>query len=602
MDNTTRSRIKTNRSLTDRPRVRRLTVSLLALIVAAAPWVPASSASAAEAQAAGVVHGGIYSNDFHAGSDLNALANATGKRVTFGGTFHSVGEDAGAPALPGQWSNTREMLDEVWSGKATPFANLSIPASAASIAGGAWDGQINHWVDHLLLYLNKGGGRSLVLAPLQEMNGSWTSYGCNPTAFKQAYRRIVNIVRNRGIDETKVRFAFAPNGWSECYSIGDYYPGDDVVDVIGISAYRWSNGGSVKDVMGGIIDQLAAQYPTKPLVIAQTAAWPSGTKDQWIRDMFSWASSHPHVVAIIYFNFNNTGRPGETDWRVWIPNTVNKGWQDGMLRSSTAYQWPLTSWFQKGPLTLHQPPGKNLCPKGGKCSTTAVQDAGGRFQIFEYAAGGLGKVIKSFYFGNPGDVAFTGDWDGDGKETLGLYRRSDGYVYLRNSNTQGVADISFYFGNPGDIPVAGDFDGDGKDSVSIYRPSEQRFYIINRLGSNDKGLGRADYSFQFGNPGDKPFVGDFNGDGVDTIGLHRESTGLVYFRNSNSTGIAHFQFIFGDPGDKLVAGDWNGDGIDTVGVYRPSNGMIYIRNSNTQGVADTQVYVGAQSGFVAIMP
>jgi len=51
-----------------------------------------------------------------------------------------------------------------------------------------------------------------------------------------------------------------------------------------------------------------------------------------------------------------------------------------------------------------------------------------------------------------------------------------------------------------------------------------------------------------------------------------------------------------------VAGDWNGDGIDTVGVYRPSNGMIYIRNSNTQGVADTQVYVGSQSGFVAIMP
>ena len=28
----------------------------------------------------------------------------------------------------------------------------------------------------------------------------------------------------------------------------------------------------------------------------------------------------------------------------------------------------------------------------------------------------------------------------------------DGFVYLRKSNTQGVADIKFFFGNPGDIP------------------------------------------------------------------------------------------------------------------------------------------------------
>jgi len=106
--------------------------------------------------------------------------------------------------------------------------------------------------------------------------------------------------------------------------------------------------------------------------------------------------------------------------------------------------------------------------------------------------------------------------------------------------------------------------------VSIYRPSEQRVYVINDLGTNDLGLGAADYSFAFGNPGDKPFVGDFDGDGVDTIGLHRESSGLVYFRNSNTTGIADSQFIFGDPGDQIIAGDWIGAGKDTVAVYRPS--------------------------------
>jgi len=244
------------------------------------------------------------------------------------------------------------------------------------------------------------------------------------------------------------------------------------------------------------------------------------------------------------------------------------------------------------------PPEDPPCPDGAECDTVAFQDAGSQFDLWEVLA--YPPVTNVFYFGNPGDVAFSGDWDCDGVETLGLYRRSDGYVYLRNSNTQGVADISFFFGNPGDFPIAGDFDGDGCDTVSIYRPAEGRFYVINELGSNDGGLGSADYSFLFGVIGDKPFVGDFDGDGVDTVGLHRESSGLVYFRNSNSTGVADFQFIYGIPGDMLVAGDWDGDGDDTIGVYRPSNGMFYIRNSNSSGVADAMFAAGDHSGVIVI--
>ncbi|MFQ5524422.1 MAG: hypothetical protein ACE5F5_12760, partial [Acidimicrobiia bacterium] len=209
-----------------------------------------------------------------------------------------------------------------------------------------------------------------------------------------------------------------------------------------------------------------------------------------------------------------------------------------------------------------------------------------------YLYGRDGRLATSFYYGNPGDYPFLGDWDCDGVETPGLYRQSDGYVYLRNSNTQGVADVKFFFGNPGDIPLAGDFNGDGCDTVSIYRPSNQTFYIINRLGSDDKGLGAAEFSYVFGNPGDVPFVGDFDGDGIETVGLHRASTGVVYFSNSHSQGVADAQFIFGDPGDRLIAGDWTGDGVFTPGVFRPSNTTLYLRYTNTQGVADFQMTVG----------
>jgi SpoIID/LytB domain protein len=198
----------------------------------------------------------------------------------------------------------------------------------------------------------------------------------------------------------------------------------------------------------------------------------------------------------------------------------------------------------------------------------------------------------SIYFGNPGDVAFMGDWNCDGVDTPGLYRQSDGYVYLRNSNTQGVADITFFFGNPGDVPLAGDFNGNGCDTVSIYRPSEQRFYVINKLGVNGGGLGAADYSFLFGNPGDVPFAGDWNNNGVDTPGLRRVSNGFVYLKNTNSTGVADINYYYGNPGDLVFAGDWDADGDDTLGLYRPSNGTIYLRNTNTTGIADISFVAG----------
>jgi DNA-binding beta-propeller fold protein YncE len=205
-----------------------------------------------------------------------------------------------------------------------------------------------------------------------------------------------------------------------------------------------------------------------------------------------------------------------------------------------------------------------------------------------------GTRSTQFYYGNPGDTPFMGDWDCDGVSTPGLYRRSDGYAYLRNSNAEGVADIKFFFGNPGDIPLAGDWDHDGCDTLSIYRPSNQRFYIINRLGSNDRGLGAADYSFIFGNPGDQPVVGNWDGDDRDEIGLYRRSSGFFYYRNSLDTGVATGSFFFGEPNDRFIAGDWGFvDGVETPAVFRPETARLYFRFSLSAGNSDMSFPWGA---------
>jgi len=226
-------------------------------------------------------------------------------------------------------------------------------------------------------------------------------------------------------------------------------------------------------------------------------------------------------------------------------------------------------------------------PPVAAIDTVGLVDSGTGEWRLRNAAGGVAR----FFFGDSDDVPFVGDWDCDGVQTPGLYRQSDGFAYLRNANSQGVADVRFFFGNPDDVPLAGDFDGDGCDTLAIYRPAEGRVYVKNTLGT-----GVAELSYPFGIPGDKPFAGDFDGDGTDTVGLHRESTGLVYFRNSHTGGNADAEMFFGDPGDRLVAGDWGvRDGVDTPAVFRPTTTTFFFRHTNTQGNADDQFQWGQQS-------
>jgi SpoIID/LytB domain protein len=194
----------------------------------------------------------------------------------------------------------------------------------------------------------------------------------------------------------------------------------------------------------------------------------------------------------------------------------------------------------------------------------------------------------SFYFGNPLDIPYAGDWNGDGTTTLGLYRQSTGFLFLRNSNTQGIADINIYYGNPGDLPVAGDWNGDGTDTVGIFRPSEAKVYLRN---SNTQGIG--DLSFFFGEAGDVPLAGDWDGNGQDSVALWRPTTNEVFFDN-DLDGIADFVYVYSGASatDRVVAGDWNDDGTDTLGVYRPADGAFYLRDTYQQAFANLIIVMG----------
>lgn len=186
-----------------------------------------------------------------------------------------------------------------------------------------------------------------------------------------------------------------------------------------------------------------------------------------------------------------------------------------------------------------------------------------------------GTANTVFSYGDPGDAVYTGDWDGNGTDTL-MIRRGNTF-YARNSNSSGPADVVFSYGDPGDTVLVGDWDGNGTDTLAVRRGNT--FYVKNSVTT-----GVADVVFSYGDPGDTVLVGDWDGNRTDTLAVRRG--GQYFVKNDLSTGVADRTFFYGDPGDTVLVGHWStGQTGDTLGVRR--GGTYYLRYSLTSGPADT---------------
>jgi hypothetical protein len=88
-----------------------------------------------------------------------------------------------------------------------------------------------------------------------------------------------------------------------------------------------------------------------------------------------------------------------------------------------------------------------------------------------------------FQYGGSGWIPVVGDWNGDGKTTLGVIEPTTLTWYLRNSNSSGAPDIApFAYGAPGWIPVAGDWTGGGKTTIGVVDPNAGWFLRTRNSG------------------------------------------------------------------------------------------------------------------------
>ena len=194
-----------------------------------------------------------------------------------------------------------------------------------------------------------------------------------------------------------------------------------------------------------------------------------------------------------------------------------------------------------------------------------------------------GKTVR---FGLTTDIPVTGDWDGDGCDEIGVFRpkvegfnQSTFYLVTRNwadlPYEVGAADKTIPFGYyPDDIPIAGDWDGDGDDDIGGYYPLNSTFYLyLLNLGSSTAASFK---DVPFGLPGDTPLTGDWDWDGDDDVGVYREydpeySNNPTFYFDLNLTGgqADITPYPYGNNGDIPITGSWNGDGDNNIGVYRP---------------------------------
>jgi hypothetical protein len=162
--------------------------------------------------------------------------------------------------------------------------------------------------------------------------------------------------------------------------------------------------------------------------------------------------------------------------------------------------------------------------------------------------------VTQLVLGNANDTPLSGKWTASTTHFgVGVFRPSNGLIYLKNNLTTGFAEYTMVLGIPGDVGLAGDWTGNGYDSPGVYRPSNSNFYLTNKVCNCNV---FADIQFAYGVGGDAPVMGDWTGLGHDGAGLFRQSNGYTYLKNALTTGFADITFTYGVAGDVPVAGHW----------------------------------------------
>jgi hypothetical protein len=306
---------------------------------------------------------GIYFNQYwtpvSVAETMPGADAGAGKKHTAVGWFIDLEDTAFNDPVPPQMANNLYgQLESLWQAGYISFINMGTNANAAQISNGERDTQITYAARVYKEWVGLGGGRRAMIAPLQEMNGDWTVYGrdSTPEEFKQAYVHILNIFAVQGVTRDMLWWVFAPNGYHDpAYperAFENYYPGDNMVDINGFSAYNygfcpairaeWRRWESYSEIFEPHVARMLAMAPSKPVIIAEFAttayytADGNGTpvadlnvKSQWLTENYDYFAQREGLIGMFYFSFSEFDGYS-CDLEINPDGVVLSGYRDGL--------------------------------------------------------------------------------------------------------------------------------------------------------------------------------------------------------------------------------------------------------------------------------
>ncbi len=230
-------------------------------------------------------------------------------------------------------------------------------------------------------------------------------------------------------------------------------------------------------------------------------------------------------------------------------DVLTPGDYTGDGQTDVSVRRPSTNFWFYGNNTVNPGTNFTAAPWGsaGDIAVPADYDADGRtdFAVWRpsngiwYVLQSSNQTVTYSQWGRSGDIPVVGDFDGDLKADQVVVRPDEVGVapnylwFVRQSNFAAGFPYLIRWGIAGDIIAPGDFDGNGKDDITVFRPSNGIWYSIQSNTANAPGS--VTTGFQWGLNGDKPQPADYDGDGKTDFAVFRPSSGIWYLHNSGTS-------------------------------------------------------------------
>lgn len=183
--------------------------------------------------------------------------------------------------------------NEVW------MPDVVVSALLRGAASGSYDVHFSRLAERLVA---AGAGDAIIVLGW-EMNGITYTGRCapNPAMWKIYWRRIVATMRS--VDGARFRFDFTPSRGRDAIPWTDCYPGDDVVDIIGMDSYDQPTGMTFADFVTEPYGLRAhadfARAHGKPISFPEWGLFRNSDNPEYIQGMHRWFASHNVVYQTI---------------------------------------------------------------------------------------------------------------------------------------------------------------------------------------------------------------------------------------------------------------------------------------------------------------